>query len=65
VSLLELHHDYSVAPVQCFEQKDEEQAHFNSLAYYSIHSHLAGATEAGTLVNMYCQTYLLLILNLL
>jgi hypothetical protein len=54
-----------VAPVQCFEQKDEEQAHFNSLAYYSIHSHLAGATEAGTLMNLHCQTYLLLILNLL
>lgn len=38
---------YQMAPVQAFEQKPDEESHFNSLAYYSYHAHLAAATETG------------------
>ena len=38
---------YQISPVQCFEEKPEEESQFNSLAYYSYHSHLAAATETG------------------
>lgn len=52
VSLLEVqsspqHGLYQMSPVQCFEQRVGEQANITSLAYYSYHSHLAGATESG------------------